>query len=173
MLFTLCTKTKVLNVLALLILSQYVMSSVVSGKDITCKAGEMPAPYSFTSGLASQCSGVSKITTEAECIAAAKYNSKNNIDKNEGYVGRGSWSNFPPGCFYYSHYKKYWFNRDTKSPKKCTSDKHKCICKAKTCIKCPINTYSKGGINPICTPFVHPNYLMRTIFPYNMSIWIR
>ena len=38
--------------------------SVVSGEDLTCKAG-----YGigiFTSGLASQCSGLSKVTTEAE-----------------------------------------------------------------------------------------------------------
>ena len=27
----------------------------------------------------------------------------------------------------------------------------KCICKTKTCTKCPINTYSEGDINPICT----------------------
>ena len=40
---------------------------------------------------------------------------------------------------------------DTKSTKQC-SNRYKCICKTKTCIKCPINTYSEGGINPTCTP---------------------
>ena len=57
--------------------------SVVRGEDLTCKPGEGIVPM-FTSGLASQCSGLSKITTEAECKLAAEYNSKNNIDKNVG-----------------------------------------------------------------------------------------
>ena len=35
----------------------------------------------------SQCSGISKITTEAECKLAAEYNRKNNIDGNGGYIG--------------------------------------------------------------------------------------
>ena len=26
-----------------------------------------------------------------------------------------------------------------------------CICTPETCVTCPKNTYSKGGINPICT----------------------
>ena len=47
-----------------------------------------------TSGPASQCSGISKITTEAECKLAAEYNRKNNIDENRGYRGRGSYSVF-------------------------------------------------------------------------------
>ena len=47
----------------------------------------------YISGYASQCSGISKITTEAECKLAAEYNSKNNIDKNRGYGGRWSESN--------------------------------------------------------------------------------
>ena len=57
--------------------------SVVRGEDITCQPGEgNEAGKIFTSGLASQCSGLSKITTEAECKLAAEYNRKNNIDKN-------------------------------------------------------------------------------------------
>jgi hypothetical protein len=62
--------------------------SVVRGEDFNCEAGEvlLPNPNNiFTSGSASQCSGLSKITTEAECRAAAEYNRKNNIDNNEGY----------------------------------------------------------------------------------------
>ena len=40
--------------------------SVVRGEDITCKAGYGMIPTDIrTSG--SQCSGISKITTEAEC----------------------------------------------------------------------------------------------------------
>ena len=65
--------------------------SVVRGEDITCQPGEgNEAGKIFTSGLASQCSGLSKITTEAECKLAAEYNRKNNIDKNGGFGGRVS-----------------------------------------------------------------------------------
>ncbi len=60
--------------------------SVVRGTDVTCKAGEgIPSGRIFTSGSASQCSGISKITTEAECKLAAEYNRKNGIDGNIGY----------------------------------------------------------------------------------------
>ncbi len=122
--------------------------SVVSGEeDFTCQAG-----YSvgiFTSG--SQCSGISKITTEAECELAAEYNRENNIDQNDGYGSRFSSSRSPPGCFYLSDINKYYWNYNTKSTIQCSNSK-KCICKTKTCIKCPINTYSEGGINPTCTP---------------------
>ena len=76
--------------------------SAVSG-DLTCKAGDFLSPYGFTSGLASQCSGLSKITTEAECKLAAEYNSKNNIDKNWGYGGRRIVANYPPGSVSYTH----------------------------------------------------------------------
>ena len=56
---------------------------------LKCKAGEHRPPTDIrTSGYASQCSGVSKITTEAECKLAAEYNSKNNIDKNVGFGSR-------------------------------------------------------------------------------------
>ena len=49
-----------------------------------CKAGYgVPSGAIFTSRYASQCSGLSKITTAAECKLAAEYNSKNNIDKNK------------------------------------------------------------------------------------------
>ena len=52
--------------------------SVVRGEDFTCKAGYAIQPtYIRTSGSASQCSGISKITTEAECKLAAEYNRKN------------------------------------------------------------------------------------------------
>ena len=86
--------------------------SVVSGEeDLTCKAGYGASSGKiFTSGYASQCGGISKITTEAECKLAAEYNRKNNIDKNGGYGGRRSsrsWSNAPPGCFYVSRNNKY------------------------------------------------------------------
>ncbi len=137
--------------------------SAVSCEDLTCKAGEGVAYGKiFTSGLASQCSGVSKITTEAECKLAAEYNRKNNIDKNVRYGGRvsgwikGAIANtiLPPGCFYYiSNWdNEYRWNDNTKSTKQCSNDRP-CICKTKTCIKCPINTFnSKGGTNPTCTP---------------------
>ena len=127
--------------------------SVVRGEeDLTCKAGEGVAYGKiFTSGPASQCSGISKITTEAECKLAAEYNSKNNIDTNEGFGGRLSYLYNPPGCLYLSGTNKYYWNDNTKSTTKC-SNYRKCICKTKTCTKCPINTYSEGGINPTCTP---------------------
>ena len=92
---------KVLNIVALLMISQFMVQFVVSGNDLNCKAGEgVPSGKIFTSGDASQCSGISKITTEAECIAAAEYNRKNNIDKNRGYFRRTSVSSRPPGCIY-------------------------------------------------------------------------
>ena len=72
--------------------------------DFTCKAGEgAPSGKIFTSGLASQCSGISKITTEAECKLAAEYNSKNNIDKNKGFGEALSipGCSYPPGCSWY------------------------------------------------------------------------
>ena len=79
--------------------------SIVSGEeDLTCKAGYGASSGKiFTSGYASQCSGISKITTEAECQAAAEYNRKNNIDRlprgvhNGGYAGKISFSTEPPG----------------------------------------------------------------------------
>ena len=76
--------------------------SIVSGEeDFTCKAGEgVPNGKIFTSGLASQCSGLSKITTEAECKLAAEYNRKNNIDRNGGFGVRTVAIVSPPGCFY-------------------------------------------------------------------------
>ena len=54
--------------------------SVVRGEeDLTCKDGYgMIGTDIRRSG--SQCSGLSKITTEAECKAAAEYNRENNID---------------------------------------------------------------------------------------------
>ena len=141
--------TKILHIKVILfVVLQCVFMPAVNG-DVTCKAGEGFVPM-FTSGLASQCSGLSKITTEAECKLAANYNSKNNIDKNSGFGGRRSGSNTPPGCYYNSGYS-YWWNTDTTSTYKCSNSK-KCICKTKTCIKCPINTYSEGSTNPTCTP---------------------
>eukprot|EP00942_MAST-04A_sp_MAST-4A-sp1_P012105 g12105.t1 len=132
----------------LLLISQYMMILVVNGKrgkDVTCKAGEGIVPM-FTSG--SQCSGVSKITTAAECKLAAEYNRKNNIHGNAGYdPRRTSWSWAPPGCIYYSG-RVYLWNYNTKSTAKCNTGGYKCVCKPKTCTKCPINTYSEGGINP-------------------------
>ena len=75
--------------------------SVVSGEeDLTCKAGYGMIPTDIrTSGLASQCSGISKITTAADCELAAEYNRKNNIDKNGGYGGQSLLTGAPPGYF--------------------------------------------------------------------------
>ena len=101
--------TKILHIKVILfILLQCVFISAVNSEDPICKAGEaLPSGARFTSGYASQCSGISKITTEAECKLAAEYNSKNNIDKNEGFGGRTiSVSGAPPGCYYYSG--SYW-----------------------------------------------------------------
>jgi hypothetical protein len=127
------------------------MILVVNGKDLTCKAGEgVPSGKIFTSGLASQCSGINKITTEAECKLAAEYNSKNNIDNNKGYGGTKSWYHNAPGCLDNSGGNYYW-NDKTTSTEQCSYGM-KCICKPKTCTKCLSNTYSEGGINPTCTP---------------------
>ena len=85
----------------LFVLLQCVFMSAINGQDVACKVGEFRPPTDIrTSGDASQCSGLSKITTEAECKLAAEYNSKNNIDKNGGYGGRGV-VGYPPGCIYY------------------------------------------------------------------------
>ena len=146
--------TKILHIKVILfVLLQFVFMSAVNSEDLTCKVGEgvYGSGAIFTSGSASQCSGLSKISTEAECKLAAEYNSKNNIDKNKRYGGRWRSSGVPPGCFYWSGFDKYLWNTNTKSTRKC-SNTYKCICKTKTCIKCPINYYSKGGINPTCTP---------------------
>ncbi len=133
------------------------VSTTVTGEDATCEPGEGDEVGKiFTTGLASQCRGLSKITTEAECELAAEYNSKNNIDDNTGFVGGPvSWSHIPPGCFYQSGSNAYMWNKAT-STKECSTG-YKCICKTKTCIKCPINTYSEGGTNTICTPCKPPN----------------
>jgi len=131
-------------------------TSIDSCVPLKCKPGEGLGPNIFTSGSASQCSGLSKITTEAECNAAAEYNSRNNIDKNEGYRGRWrskSGNEKPPGCFVLRQWSgnRYYFNDETTSTYTC-SKTNNCICKVKPCNKCPINTYSKGGSNPTCTP---------------------
>ena len=84
--------------ISLYIICLLLIPAVSGEEDITCQAGYGQAI--FTSGYASQCSGVSKITTEEECKLAAEYNSKNNIDKNGGYGGRESSSYGPPGCIY-------------------------------------------------------------------------
>ncbi len=143
-------ETKILHIKVILfLLLQCMFVFAVNSEAPICQAGYGILPTNLrTSG--SQCSGPFKITTEAECKLAAEYNSKNNIDKNEGYRGRWSSPYVPPGCYYDSGWKVYRFNDYTKSTKQCSNDK-KCICKA--CIKCPINTYnSEGGINPTCTP---------------------
>jgi hypothetical protein len=121
---------------------------IVNGEDNTCEPGYGMIGYDIhTSGYASQCSGVtSKITTEAECKLAAD----SSISR---YGGRSSWSWRPPGCISVTSgtLRKYLFNDYIKSTTGCNNDA-KCICKTKSCIKCPINTYSEGGTNPTCTP---------------------
>ena len=80
-----------LSLLVQLILFCFILVSYVDCKqdDFTCEPGYGMIPTDIrTSGSASQCSGLSKITTEAECKLAAEYNRKNNIDKNGGYGGR-------------------------------------------------------------------------------------
>ena len=42
----------------LFVVLQYVFMSAVNGEDPICKVGETPAEYGFTSGAASQCSGM-------------------------------------------------------------------------------------------------------------------
>eukprot|EP00942_MAST-04A_sp_MAST-4A-sp1_P010806 g10806.t1 len=141
--------------------------SIVSGEDVTCKPGY--GIGTFSSGSASQVCGISKITTEAECKLAAEYNRKNNIDKNIGYGGRESYSSSPPGCYYWSGSMaiRYKWNDYPTSTTQC-SNRDKCICKTKTCIKCPINSYSEGGINPTCTPCPKDTpYTATNIVPYH------
>ena len=142
-------KTQI-SFVVLLLLSARCISVSTSLEDLTCEPGEYP-PYGFTSGSASQCSGLSKITTAEECILAAAYNRRNNIDKNGGFGGRWSLSGAPPGCIYISENHKYYWNDFPTSTGEC-SDNLKCICKPKTCTKCPRHTYSEGGTNPTCTP---------------------
>jgi len=125
--------------------------SIASCVPLTCESGYgIKLTDIRVSG--SQCSGISKMATEAECKLEAEYNSKNNIDKNRGYGGRWSGSKAPPGCVYNSDDNKYYFNVRTTSTTQC-SNSYKCICNPrKTCTKCPINTYSEGGTNPKCEP---------------------
>ena len=99
----------------------------------TCTAGEGMHTIGgaiFTSGDASQCSGLSKITTAEECELAAEYNRRNNIDKNGGYGSRMIERSTiePSGCLYesISSSNKYVWNAFTKSTKKC-SKYRKCI----------------------------------------------
>ena len=105
-------KIKIISLLFIIVISFILLIHVAYG--LKCKAGEGIAPM-FTSGLASQCSGLSKITTEAECNATAEYNRKNNIDKNWGYLAQTRESYFPYGCFYY--HNNYYWNYHTKFPK--------------------------------------------------------
>ena len=123
--------------------------SVVRGEDaFNCKQGEGVSDYAILiSGFESQCKGDSEITRHEECAAAAK----NYVHKNEGYGGLSYMTHRPPGCFYDTHWKKYYFNPNKKSDVTC-DPKYNCICKRKACRKCPMNTYSKGGANALCIP---------------------
>ncbi len=140
----------------------YGWQKVETATSVSCKAGEGIGPYTngygplAPYGHGSQCIGLSKITTWQECAAVAEYNSKNNIDKNVGFGGQFNWGILPPGCVLVRGGKhggddKYHWNDNIKSTTECGYE-YTCICKPKTCIKCPINTYSEGGINPTCTP---------------------
>ncbi len=136
--------TKILHIkVVLFVVLQCVFISAVTGQGVTCEPGEGVFDYKcITSGYASQCSGTSKITTEAECILAATYNSKNSIPyKNWGYMpgGASSSSIYAPGCFYKQFY--YYWNTNTKSTAKCGAYSTQCICKTKTCINCPSGKY--------------------------------
>jgi hypothetical protein len=128
--------TKILHIKAVLfVVLQCMFISVIKG-DVTCKVGEGIIPM-FTSGYASQCSGVSKITSWQECKLAAEYNRKNNIDKNGGNSPYAmEYNNRPPGCFTFSAVgSKYYFNM-LGTVVKC-SDGMKCVCKPNACTKCP------------------------------------
>jgi hypothetical protein len=132
--------------------------SVVSGKDLTCKAGEGVFDYTvYASG--SQCTGLSKITTAEECKLAAEYNRKNNIDNNNIKIF-GKWNNhqIPTGCIYNSYTNSYRFNGATGTTK--CSDTYKCVCKKKRISKCLRHTYSEGGINAVCTPCPSDTYTL-------------
>jgi hypothetical protein len=110
--------------------------------------------------------GISKITTEAECKAAAKFNRENHIDRVNGYLGPENFgygygaypdlSRQPRGCIKVNGH--YTFNGvatkvETNINRKCSKyGDGACICKPNTCITCPINTFSEGGIYPTCTP---------------------
>lgn len=108
---------------------------VVKGNaDVTCKGGETYAYGDIRSS--GTCGTNNKITTEEECKAAQEYNSKNNVDNNKGFGRRMSWTNYPPGCIMMEGSKYYW-NDYHQSSRHC-SNGPKCICKTKTCIKCPI-----------------------------------
>ena len=82
--------------------------SVVRGEDaFNCKQGEGVTDYTIlTSGPASQCSGNSEITTKEQCELAAKNYVQ---EKNEGYGGLSYMTHRPPGCFYDTHWRKYYF----------------------------------------------------------------
>ena len=112
----------------------------------------------------------SLITTKAECIAAAEYNSKNNIDKNVGFdASSTAWTGnrYPRGCIYDSVTKKYFINTLLSARKTECSSRYKCILIAKKCYKCPKrcykcpeNTYSTGTYH--LSYFLHMHSLIPT-----------
>jgi len=123
----------------------------VKGQGFSCGKGEGMPPTDIRTSFP-VCSGISKITTAAECQLAAEYNSKNNIDKNGGYGYRVSappGSGFPPGCVYNSGDNKYYFNDDTNSTDSCNSA-IACICKTKPCIDCPSGSYQDEAGSTSC-----------------------
>ena len=67
--------TKILHIKVILfVVLQCVFMSAVNSEDPICKVGEgvYGSGAIFPSGYASQCSGLSKITTEADCKLAAE-----------------------------------------------------------------------------------------------------
>jgi len=146
--------TEILHIKVILfVVLQCIFLSVVGGQGSNCNPGESVWRYdTFKSGSASQCSGIYKITTMAECRKAAEYNSKNDIDKSGGFYSVGGYSLYdtPPGC-YYDH-ENYLWNSNIDSTKKC-SFYEICICKPKTCTKCPSGRYQDetGSTGPCKT----------------------
>lgn len=144
---------KVLNILLIIFVSQYMLVLVVSGTDVTCKAGE-GAGTKLPTGFASQCGG-SKLYNIYDCKAAAKYD-------NKGYYGNIYSSDLPYGCIFWRG--QYRWNYNGQPTSQCSTE-CKCICKTKKCFKCPINTYNnKGGLNPTCTrcPYNRPTTNFKT-----------
>lgn len=136
-------KTKILQIKVILFLLLHcTFITAVNSEDPICNAGEFATSILSSGDPSKVCGDNNKITTVAECIAAADYNYNNKIDKNnKGWNSEDivSVTFTPPGC-YHAISGWYFFNTDTTSTIQCCNN-FKCICKTKTCTKCPSGTY--------------------------------
>jgi hypothetical protein len=125
---------------------------------VVCKAGETSV------GSRIQTSGFCKIPlNERECKIEIKRRAELGLDPMSKFtkklefgfdisLDRGRWPNDPFYCirtaesYAYNHHKSV----TRRNQKECGTNGFTCLCRDTTCMKCPKNTYSVGGMNPIC-----------------------